>query len=63
MSSEHRTGTRIAELTSRLAALDRERPEIIVDLLWWAAVLGLCVRPNGWHVRLPIAYQCYERAG
>ena len=32
MSSEHKTGTRIAELTRRLAALDRERAEIIVDL-------------------------------
>ena len=32
MSSEHKTGTRIAELTCRLAALDRERAEIIVDL-------------------------------
>jgi hypothetical protein len=32
MSSEHETGTRIADLTSRLAALDRARAEIIVDL-------------------------------
>ena len=32
MSPEHKTGTRISELTSRLAALDRERAELIVDL-------------------------------
>jgi hypothetical protein len=32
MSSEHETGTRIADLTSRLAALDRARAAIIVDL-------------------------------
>jgi hypothetical protein len=32
MSSEHETGTRIAELTNRLAALDRERAAIIVNL-------------------------------
>ena len=32
MSSEHETGTRIAKLTSRLAALERERAAIIADL-------------------------------
>ena len=32
MLSEHETGTRIAKLTSRLAALERERAAIIADL-------------------------------
>jgi hypothetical protein len=32
MSSEHGTGKRVAESTSRLAALDRERAAIIANL-------------------------------